>query len=176
MSIKQLNASYVAEEDRVVLRITTTDDNEYRLLLTRTMVKDLLGLVRHVQLAQAVRQHPAPLGAEIAEFKQQVQLNNTRFAEFEPASRLPLGDQPLMVRKAGIHSEGGSHVLELNLPGKLLKLPLTDELTTQIGVVLHTIASHAQWDLPTGGVQAGVEEAASSPALFTGTTTHKLLH
>lgn len=176
MSIKQLNASYVAEEDRVVLRITTNDDNEYRLLLTRAMVKDLLGLVRHVQLAQAVRQHPAPLAAEIAEFKQQVQLNNARFTDFEPASRLPLGDQPLMVRKAGIQSEAGSHVLELNLPGKLLKLPLTDELTAQIGVVLQTIASHAQWDLPAVGAQSGVEDVSTSPGQFADKASPKLLH
>ena len=176
MSIKQLNASYVAEEDRVVLRITTTDDNEYRLLLTRAMVKDLLGLVRHVQLDQAVRQHPTPLAAEIAEFKQQVQLNNATFTEFEPASRLPLGDQPLMVRKAVIQSQAASHALELSLPGKLLKLPLTDELTAQIGVVLQTIARHAKWDIPPANVSSGVEELSASTGQFANTQTPKLLH
>ena len=82
MSIKQLNASYVAKEDRVVLRITTNDDNEYRLLLTRAMVKELLGLVRHVQLAQAVRPQPTPLAAENAAFQQKLQLAHARFTEF----------------------------------------------------------------------------------------------
>jgi len=176
MSIKQLNASYVTEEDRVVLRITTKDDNEYRLLLTRAMLRNMLGLVRQLQLAKAVRQHPAPLAADIAEFKQQVQLSNARFTEFEPASRLPLGDQPLMVRKAAINRHQGQDVLELNLPGKLLKLPLTEELSAQLGVVLQTIANHAQWDLPLGGSQTGPEEVSSSSVLFTGKEVQKLLH
>jgi hypothetical protein len=172
MSIKQLNASYVAEEDRVVMRITTTDDNEYRLLLTRAMVRDMLGLVRQLHLAQAVRQHPAPLAADIAEFKQQAQLNHAKFTEFEPASRLPLGDQPLMVRKVVINTQSGQDVLEMNLPGKVLKLPLTDELSAQLGVVLQTIAGHAQWDLPLGGA----EDLSAASGLASGAQAQKLLH
>ena len=172
MSIKQLNASYVAEEDRVVMRITTTDDNEYRLLLTRAMVRDMLGLVRQLHLAQAVRQHPAPLAADIAEFKQQAQLNQAKFTEFEPASRLPLGDQPLMVRKVVINTQSGQDVLEMNLPGKVLKLPLTDELSAQLGVVLQTIAGHAQWDLPLGGA----EDLSAASGLASGAQAQKLLH
>jgi len=35
MSIRQLNASYVPEEDRVLLRFTTDTQEEYRLWLTR---------------------------------------------------------------------------------------------------------------------------------------------
>lgn len=176
MSIKQLNASYVADEDRVVLRITTTDDNEYRLLLTRAMLRDMLALVRQLQLTQAVRQHATVLAGAIAEFKQQVQLTNAKFTEFEPASRLPLGDQPLMVRKAAINSHNGQDVLELNLPGKLLKLPLTDELGAQLGVVLQTIAGHAKWDLPSGVSQSDTEETSSASDLLSGKESQKLLH
>ena len=176
MSIKQLNASHVAEEDRVVLRITTTDDNEYRLLLTRAMLRDMLGLVRQLQLVQAVNQHPSPLAADIAEFKQQVQLSNAKFTEFEPASRLPLGDQPLMVLKAAINKHQGQDVLELNLPGKLLKLPLTDELSAQLGVVLQTIADRAQWDLPLTFSQSSSEEASPSSGLLSSKEIQKLLH
>jgi len=176
MSIKQLNASYLSEEDRVVLRITTKDDNEYRLLLTRAMLRNMLGLVRQLQLAKAVRKHPSPLAADIAEFNQHVQLSHAKFTEFEPASQLPLGDQPLMVRKAAINNHQGQDVLELNLPGKLLKLPLNDELSAQLGVVLQSIADRAQWDLPLAINQSGSEEASSSSGLLSSKEAQKLLH
>jgi len=176
MSIKQLNASYVSAEDRVVMRVTTTDDKEYRLLLTRAKLRELLGLLRQEQLTAVAKVHMTPMAADIAEFKQQLALNTAKFTAFEPASQLPLGDQPLMVRKVDINRQDTKEVLELHLAGKLLKLPLTEELSRQIVVVLQTIADQARWDLPTTLPQTADEEIASGSVLQTNTGSQKLLH
>ena len=176
MSIKQLNASYVSAEDRVVMRVTTTDDKEYRLLLTRAKLRELLGLLRMEQLTAVAKEHLTPMAADIAEFKQQFELNNAKFTAFEPASQLPLGDQPLMVRKVDINRQDTKEVLELHLAGKLLKLPLTEELSRQIVVVLQTIADQARWDLPATLPQTADEEMTSSPVLPAAKASQKLLH
>ena len=42
MSIKQLNATYVADEDRVQFRFTTLADEEFRLWLTRAVTAQIL--------------------------------------------------------------------------------------------------------------------------------------
>jgi hypothetical protein len=81
-----------------------------------------------------------------------------------------------MVRKAAINNHQGQDVLELNLPGKLLKLPLNDELSAQLGVVLQSIADRAQWDLPLAINQSGSEEASSSSGLLSSKEAQKLLH
>jgi hypothetical protein len=56
MSIRQLNASYAPEEDRVMLRFTTDIQEEYRFWLTRAVVAALL---QHAQTlaVKALEQH-----------------------------------------------------------------------------------------------------------------------
>ncbi len=42
MSIQQFNGEWIPREDRLLLRINTSNDEEFRFWLTRLMLKNLL--------------------------------------------------------------------------------------------------------------------------------------
>lgn len=176
MSIKQLNATYDALEDRVLFRLTTNEDFEYRLWLTRALVRNILILTTHATVTELKKIHPVQHVNAIAEFKQQLKQQEAQFTDFEPARQHPLGEEPVLVQKAVIKVEPQSYVLELQLPdSKTMKLPLNEELNSQLQLVLQTIAERAKWNIqPVGDTEAQVEkEAAAAPVE---TASPKLLH
>ena len=177
MSIKQLNATYDALEDRVLFRLTTQDDNEYRLWLTRAVVRHILILTTHATVSELKKIHPLQHVDAIAEFNQQVKQENTKFTDFEPAHQHPLGEEPVLVQKALIKASEKAYVLELQMKGnQTMKIPLNEALNGQLQVVLKTISERANWNIqPVGDTEQQVEkEASSSPS--TDTNHPKLLH
>ena len=60
MSIKQLNATYVLDEDRVQFRFTTANLEEYRLWLTRVGVAQILAYGRQT-LVSTLKKYMRPL-------------------------------------------------------------------------------------------------------------------
>ena len=143
MSIKQLNATYVPEEDRVLFRLTTHPSDEYRLWLTRARVAELLSLGERAAIVQLQAEHAhAPQQAKaIAEFKQQVVQQTTTFTQFEPATRLPLGAEPTLVKSLRFEQQESQQVLHLDLVGnKTLSLKLNEELLAKLRMLLTTIA------------------------------------
>ena len=51
--IRQFNITHVPEEDRLLLRLNTTDRSEFRLWLTRRMAKVLGALVQAMGMSGA---------------------------------------------------------------------------------------------------------------------------
>ena len=47
---EQLNGTYFAEEDRVMLKIRTKDDAEYRLWLTRHITQKVLAVIEKISI------------------------------------------------------------------------------------------------------------------------------
>lgn len=148
MSIKQLNATYVPEEDRVLFRLTTHPSDEYRLWLTRARVGELLSLGEHVAIVKLQAEHPPQQAKVIAQFKQQVVQQTTQFTQFEPASRFPLGAEPTLVKALRIEQADANQTLHLDLVGnKTLSLKLNDDLLAKMRMLMQTIADKAQWHL-----------------------------
>jgi hypothetical protein len=58
MSITQFNATYTPEEDRVLFRFNTSESQEYRLWLTRLIVRDVLALGAQASVAVLAKEHP----------------------------------------------------------------------------------------------------------------------
>jgi len=148
MSITQFNATYTPEEDRVLFRFNTNQSQEYRLWLTRSVVKDILSLSAQASVAVQARDHPPEQAKAIAEFKQKANLQTAKFTNFVPATQFPLGAEPLLVHKVRIALETNTTALELLLPkSQLLTLRLTEEMIGQLRLLLHTIEQRAQWGL-----------------------------
>jgi hypothetical protein len=178
MSIKQLSATYDSKEDRVMFRLTTKDENEFRLWLTRSIVRNILALAKHASVTELEKTHPLAHARDISEFNQQLKNSNATFTDFEPAPNHPLGETPVLVEKAEIKfSPPNAYVLELQLSkAKILKLPLNDELNSQLRLVLEKIAEHAEWNIQPIDINESKSGQAPSVAQSSSSDQQKLLH
>jgi hypothetical protein len=105
MNIHQLSLTHDAQQDRLLLRINTTDREELRIWLTRRLA---LGLQPHLErLGLEAMVPPAsaqtPVEDEhtrhmMAEFRQQDNLSKADFSTpYVQADTLPLGPDPLLI-------------------------------------------------------------------------------
>lgn len=182
MSIRQLNASYVAEEDRVMFRFTTAQNEEYRLWLTRAMVGVLMQHTRALAVKKLSQDHSVPQAKAVAQFKQQALQQEVNFTQFEGATRFPLGAEPVLVKgiQASVQDAVAVMVLQLSR-GQSLSLKLGDDLLGKLQLILDKMNVAARWALLTdaavhaGAAVLGAEGAAADepPAV---TPTSKVLH
>jgi len=148
MSITQFNATYTLEEDRVLFRFNTSQSQEYRLWLTRLVVRDILALGEQASVAVLAREHMPEQAKAIDEFKQQAKVQTAKFSTFVPATHFPLGAEPLLVHKVRVGLEKEATALELQLPkGQVLTLRLNEEMMGQLRLLLQTIEQRAHWGL-----------------------------
>ena len=153
MRITQFNASYVVDEDRVLFRFNTSTSQEYRLWLTRVMVRELLALGAQAAVA---REHASEHAQEIADFKQHTQAQATQFTSFVPATQFPLGADPVLVKRVQITMDKQTMALQLELQrGKVLTLQLTEEMVVKLRVLLEAIGRKAAWALERATDSAG---------------------
>ena len=155
MSIAQLNASHVRSQDRLLLRINTTQDEEYRLWLTRLLTGALLARSSEL-LQQAIAQETSPTtAAALSEFRQEAMQGELKAGGFQPARRLPLGAEPQLVAGCALDRNGGQYALRLLLPGRELGMPLGETQLRKLALLLDRIQKQAGW---------GLEAAATAPA------------
>ena len=168
MSIRQLNASYVPDEDRVMLRFTTDTDDEYRLWLTRAVVASLIQQTQALAVKALERQHNVTQARAVAQFKQQALQQTASYTQFEGAARFPLGAEPVLVKsvQAQIHEQ--APVLVWLLPrGQNLTLRLHEDLLDKLQLLMHKMDGAAQWALgvsPREPTQATALTRGSKPS------------
>jgi len=176
MSIRQLNASYVDEEDRVMFRFTTAAQEEYRLWLTRAVMGQLLLLLKDLAVQVLVQNGQEQAARAVAEFKQQALAQNTEYTQFVAAPRLPLGAEPVRVRSAQVRVTQGKPSLELALNGgKQLTLSLDEDLSGKLLLLLQRMNQMARWSLPLDASGAAAVPANQEEA-FADAAAPKVLH
>lgn len=180
MSIRQFNASYVAEEDRVLFRLTTTSGEEYRLWLTRMRVCEILALGERAAVAKVAQLEVNLLPQQaqaVAEFKQQAAKQSTQFTEFQPAQRLPLGAEPLLVKGLKMEVQDQALVLHLEVSAaRVLSLKLNDDMASKLRILLEKISENAHWQIHAARqavIENTPEPVLPEPGTPSGT---KLLH
>lgn len=162
MSVTQLNATYVPEEDRVLFRFNTSESFEYRLWFTRAVVRDILAIAQQASVAVLAKHHPPEQAKAIAEFKQQAKLENPQFTTFTPSTKYPMGAEPILVHRATIVLQNPGSSLELTLvKGQVMKIQLTEDMIGQIRLLLQTIADKALWGLSTPSALLGADPSVS---------------
>ena len=166
MSITQFNATYTPDEDRVLFRFNTSESQEYRLWLTRLIVRDVLALGAQASVAVLAKEHPPEQAKAIAEFKQQAKAQNPNFTTFVPATQFPLGADPVLVHKVRFTIERQVTNLEWVLQrGQVLTMHINEDMVGQIRLLLQTVAGRAQWalDAPASIVQEQEIKLANDP-------------
>jgi hypothetical protein len=178
MGIKQINATYVAPEDRILLRVSTEAGEEIRFWLTRPITGALLAAIHGVSARAIAQKCPAQIAQTVAEFEQQAVQAQTKLDDpFLPGATFPLGEAPALVVKLTAAEKADDVSLDLTLPnGNNVNLGLPRKLAQQIGMLLDKLQKNANWGLDHAAAPA---TAASDPGDATETTAShekKIMH
>jgi hypothetical protein len=108
MKIHQLSVAYLAEQDRILVRVNTAAAEEMRLWLTRRLMLGLWPLLSRLLTKHLLKLEAAGSSLDTADEGLKKMLADFRKEEFlrqadfetpyqENGSQLPLGDEPLLV-------------------------------------------------------------------------------
>jgi hypothetical protein len=154
MQLHQITLEFDAEQDRLLMRISTSDAKEVALWLTRRCVKLLWPLfVKMVEASPRIQLQGASAEARAAllELEHEKAMQQADFSKpYESSAReRPLGAEPILV--ARVHTgrnEGGNHVLSL-LPanGQGINLSMEEGLLHSCCRLLQSAVAKAEWDI-----------------------------
>jgi hypothetical protein len=107
MQIHQMSVTYLPEQDRILMRINTTEGEEMRMWLTRRLMVGLWPLLsklltEHLLKLESAGASLAGANAELkkmlADFRKEEFLQHADFdTPYKEEDRLPLGEDPLLV-------------------------------------------------------------------------------
>jgi hypothetical protein len=187
MSIKQLNASYLLNEDRILLRLNTADNSEYRLWMTRRVTLFILVASQHLLAKKLEQEHSPETAKALNTFEQEAILEASKTAnagaqEYVPGSKFPLGFDPLLVMEAACswaqkpdpekmpqaeHASGLIPGLSLDLllaGGAKLNLQLVDSMMRAMCLLLDQVRQQAGWGEASLIIQDGESASDDEPA------------
>jgi hypothetical protein len=150
--LRQLNVSYVATEDRLLLKISTSDDQEYRAWCTRRYARLLLDRLEALfenEVGEPQQVVPAEARKQVAELKHSSAVSEQAFQkpyEAEPES-FPLGENGLVLTRFS-YREQDNDVVMMTLSGeegKGLTLNMDDKLRHNFYEILTRACQRAQW-------------------------------
>ncbi|QWE07877.1 hypothetical protein [Polynucleobacter ibericus] len=102
MTIKQINAAYLVNEDRILFRFNTQNQEEYRLWFTRRVTLFLLAASSHLLSKKREQEHSAQAVKALNEFENEAFLAAAKTANagqqtYESGTQFPIGFDPLLV-------------------------------------------------------------------------------
>ena len=157
MAIHQIQIAHDETQDRLLLRLSTTDDCEFRFWLTRRYTRRLWKmLVQMLEWDNAVKQQADPQTRQaVVDFQHEGYSTQadytTKFQEATPASqrRLPLGEAPLLLAMAqGTKRDDGMQVLKLlPLQGTGIDITVDTRLLHLFMRLLREQVAKIDWDL-----------------------------
>jgi len=187
-SIHQINTNYIADQDRILLRIATLENEEFALWLTRRIAMQLVDalstLTRQAQRSQTGVARPAQRvsgnvagtvssgsegGASTspAPSPSMQPSGDSRFSRpYEDRERVrPLGDEPLLIRGGELKVESDHiQVRFMIVEQRMLTLNLaSEEASATLNLLLQT-AARADWGLFDATAAGGADAAGSKGA------------
>lgn len=174
MGIRQFNASYIKQEDRIMFRFNTHDGSEYRLWLTRLISMSLLSTIRKIIHIDLEKKHSPRVAQVIQEFQEDgvKKTMNTKdpFKTADKVSlKLPLGSDPILVTGFNITKKDVQFSIDFKLVGhKKINLTLPLTAVQSVIAILEQMEQKALWtsaslDAPIpSNVQASEEAKATT--------------
>ncbi|HSG21583.1 MAG TPA: hypothetical protein VLA64_01355 [Azonexus sp.] len=150
MPVRQIQVANDSVQDRLILRIGTSNNEEIRVFFTRRFLRDVWPhmaamLTGHLAASNAVAdeandESTDEAATEVANFDLAFQDDNPTF---------PLGAKPLLATEAILEASGnGSASLTLReARERSFKLSLNAELLQALCAMLRAANDHAEWDL-----------------------------
>lgn len=150
--LEQFSASYDASEDRLLLRVRTAEDEEFRLWLTRRYVTLLWPMLMKIADAFSARKAPADPTTRgiLAEMAHGNAVGSANFSTlYQRGSLFPLGEEPILLGRITVTAkEGHTQTLSL-LPqdGQGLHLEFDENLVHVFARLLQEAVNSAEWGL-----------------------------
>lgn len=166
MQIKQLQLAYAPEQDRILMRINSSDKQEIRCWLTRRMVNLLIPSIDKVQ--QNLLASDRPLSEQgkkaLLEMSREASLYEVDYRTpfQDSANNTPLGAEPLLVTQIELKAAGGENPTDLILKlatseGKGFEMRMAEQLQHGFSDLLVKTCKQADWGLSTRGVSSIIE-------------------
>ena len=155
VGIQQLNLSYIADQDRLLLRVGLSDNSELTVWLTyriTRMIWQLLNGEAHLPSANSIQADTPPSQA-VQQFQQEVQtaaaLQKMDFhSPYTPREEV-VNNQPMLVINVLLHNqEGQPQGLEMPcLEGVSVRMNLNQELILALCNMLQLSCKEAAWNI-----------------------------
>jgi hypothetical protein len=165
--LEQFNAAYDAMQDRILLRMRTSDGAEYRLWITRRYLALLWPILMKMADGFSARKAPGdPLTrSTLAELAHGAAVGQADFAsEYQEGSSFPLGQEPILLAKISLRPPAGDTQTVLLLPnqGDGINLDLDEKLVHIVARLLQQTATAGEWNL-TLDISPGTGLGETSP-------------
>ena len=99
MIFQKINASYIDDEDRLLLRISTANFEEFRLWMTRRSCLNLLIETESLSISTLTEKHSELSAKTIDNFNQESLEKRIDFqASYTPTNKLPFGVEPILIK------------------------------------------------------------------------------
>ena len=155
IGIQQLNLSYIADQDRLLLRVGLSDNSELVVWLTyriTRMIWQLLNAEAHLPSANSIQANTPPSQA-VQQFKQEVQttaaLQKMDFQSPYTPRQEVVNEQPMLVTNVLLHNQDGKpQALEMPcLEGVNVRINLNQELILALCNMLQLSCKEAAWNI-----------------------------
>jgi hypothetical protein len=149
--LEQFNAAYDAMQDRILLRIRTTDGAEYRFWLTRRFLSLLWPILMKMADGFSARKTADPLTrSTLAELAHGEAVGTADFSsQYQEGTLFPLGADPVLLAKITLRPLAGETQTLLLLPneGQGVNLDLDERLVHILARLLQQTATAGEWGL-----------------------------
>jgi hypothetical protein len=153
MTIRQFSANWNHFQDRILLRFNTNKDEEYRLWLTRAVVKRLFEQAFEYMQKTLSQKHDARVAALIQDFQRQKVNNHINVGQaFQDCDHRPLGDDPSLVLDLNLITKPELiPYLTLHLAGqKKIDIPMNFHTLQSMVYLIDKLQVQATWMLELG--------------------------
>ncbi len=182
VAIQQVNLSYSAEQDRLLLRVGLADNSELLVWLTYRMTKQLWQLLNgetHMPTATSIRLETFPNNA-FEQFKQEMKVAETLqkmdFAtEYQPHKVVVNDGAMLAISLVLVSDAEKPPTLEIPcLDGIAVRMNLTQELILALCNMLQLSSKEAAWEL--GAITHSSSKTQVSTPMTADADVKKVLH
>ena len=156
MTIKQFNATYLANDDRLLFRFNTSEDTDFRFWFTRRVTLFILAATSHLLVKNLEQSHTPEVAKAIAQFGEEAVKKEREHREavkpetYQPASAYPLGADPVLVMdvKCAFEKQDAEDILSLDLVlpgGANINLKMAGPTLQAMCLLLNQLREHAAW-------------------------------
>lgn len=149
--LEQFNAAYDAQQDRILLRIRTSDGAEYRFWITRRYLSLLWPMLMKMADGFSARKSGGPIArSTLAELAHGEAVNQADFSsQYQEGSLYPLGPDPVLLARISLKPLAGETQTLVLLPGQGhgINLDLDEKLVHILARLLQQAATAAEWGL-----------------------------
>lgn len=149
--LEQFNAAYDAMQDRILMRIRTSDGAEYRFWITRRYLSLLWPLLMKMADGFSARKSADPLTrSTLAELAHGEAVGQADFAsQYQEGTLFPLGPEPVLLARISLRPLVGDTQTLVLLPqeGHGINLDLDEKLVHILARLLQQAATAAEWAL-----------------------------